>query len=297
MTIFSSLHESWVLFREVIGWPLLFACSPVWLQRKIARLVENNVTFYANEVVAMSMHLPRYLPDSDLLAAGRDLRRILFIDKSDVFFSSLFFQSSMRERVVAQQLPDINKGALILCAHRGNAWWSLPALNAQGKPVHFVSAPLSKPQQLKDYLIWPYQKLRWHAVNTLGGAPLIPMKGASQKIKEILAKQGRVIALIDIPPALAKNCSPVKFFDRIAYMPMQSIQTACDLGTPIYFCDADFDPVMFKQGLDFVSVNSQGGASDVFQQYATWLETKILNQPGSWHFWGHVDSFFEPPST
>jgi len=292
----STLRLCMTRLREVIFWPLLFACSPLYLQRKIARHIQSQSHFYKAEIQAMESHVLKYLPDTDLVKAAENLRLVHLIDKSDVFSSTLRFKSCLQHRVLVGRLPALDSGALILLAHRGNGWWSLPVLRRQGRPVHFVSGPMTRPITFTDYLLWPYQLLRWHAVNTLGGAPLIPMKGASQRIQQILADKGRVIALIDIPPALAKRCSPVKFLGATAYMPIQSIRLAFEAGVPIYFCNADFDESSFKQTIDFEPADMSGSPENVAARYANWLEAHIRQRPGSWHVWGHVDAFFKTPA-
>lgn len=295
MSILSDLHISFKRLREVLFWPLLFACSPLFLRRKIAHYIQRQSYMYETEVMAMTSHILKYLPETDLTKAAQELRLVQLIDKSDVFFSTFHFNSSLKQRIQLGRLPTPGSGALILCAHRGNGWWSLPVLNQQGEPVHFVSGPLAQPVSLTDHLLMPYHLLRWHAVNTLGGAPLIPMKGASQKIREILSENGRVIALIDIPPALAKRCSAVAFLGHTAYFPIQSIRHAFETGAAIYFANADFDEHAFKHCIDFEPADLSGGPEKVAARYANWLETHIRQRPGSWHSWGHVDAFFDAP--
>lgn len=296
MSYFSKLRFLVVQLRELVFWPLLFALSPLWLQRLIAQHVQKQSQLYSSEVKAMCANILHYLPSIDLASVSRELRLVLLIDKSDVFFSTFRLKHSLKHRIAIDRLPDVHSAALILSAHRGNGWWILPVLNHQGRPVHLVSAPLPAPVQLVDYLLRPYQLLRWHAMNTLGGVPIIPMKGASQKVRQLFADRGRLIAVIDIPPVLAKGCSPVRFFNRTAYMPMQSIQLAFEAGVPVYFCNADFDLKTFKQHIDFERVDSDGGPQAVADRYAQWLEAHIRRRPGSWHAWGHVDDFFKKPN-
>jgi lauroyl/myristoyl acyltransferase len=185
----------------------------------------------------------------------------------------------------------------VLSAHRGNGWWTLAILARQGKAVELVSAPFPPLKTLREKFWWPYLRLRWREMNRMGGAPLITMKGASKHVRDALANRGRVIATIDIPPALARRCGAVQFFGRDAYMPRQAIDIAVETGAPLWMFFGDIDAASLTQRIRFERIDTTGGAQAAFQDYAERVEAAIRNRPGSWHAWGDVELYFDAPIT
>ena len=289
------MRKSYAKFREVIFWPLLFALSPAVLRKKIATYIQNNSSYYSNAVTSMLKNLSCFLPDADLEASAKNLRLIHLVDHSDTFTSFFRSQSALRH-IVTINAPEFNQRTLVLSGHRGNAWWLLPVIHAKGNIANFVSAPLCKPITFLEWLFWPYALFRWHQINRIGGAPLIPMRGASKAVKEILQKDECAIALIDIPPALTPLCSPVKFFGRTAYMPRRLIDIAIEEQADIFYCRGDFSPTDLRLYLAFERISTKSGPQAVFSRYAELLEADIRERPGSWHAWGHADLFFQPPA-
>ena len=281
------------MFFETIIWPLLYALGNSTLRRYIAHRIQAGSHYYTTETKALRANLNRYLPVADVESACQELRLVRLIDRSDPFCSFLRFKKSFKNDLVCNTLPPGGQACLVLSAHRGNGWWVLPLLNSQGEPVHLVSAPLSRPQSLRAFLYYPYALLRWHQMNSIGGAPLIHMRGASQKMREIFHNHGRVIATIDIPPVLAKNCSPVTFFGQTAYMPRQAIDNAIAEHAKLFFSTGDLNLQTLKQEIKFTEIDTTQGAQFAFQHYAALLEQAIKARPGAWHAWGHVDLFFQ----
>ena len=184
---------------------------------------------------------------------------------------------------------------MILFAHYGNGWWTLPVLAQQGKPVALISAPFPKLKKWSDKLWWPYLRLRWREMNRLGGMPLITMRGASQLRRNVLADGGRGLAAIDIPPALAKWCSPVPFFGRTAYMPRRAIELAQETGSGLWMFFGEIDRVTLKQHIRFEAIDLTHGVDAAFADYAARLEAAIVKRPGLWQAWGDVSLYFMEP--
>jgi len=281
------------MFFETIFWPLLYALGNTKMRQGIAQRIQQGSHFYFAQTQALRAHLNRYLPDADVESACQELRLVWLIDRSDPFCSFFRFSNAFENDLLCHALPPSDQACLVLSAHRGNGWWVLPVLNSQGKPVHLVSAPLARPQSLRDFLYYPYTFLRWHQMNSLGGAPVIVMRGASQKMREVFRNNGRVIATIDIPPVLAKHCSPVTFFGRTAFMPRQAIDNAIAEGAKLFFSSGDLNPETLKQEIKFTEIDATQGAQIAFQHYANLLELAIKARPGAWHAWGHVDLFYQ----
>lgn len=283
-------------FREWLFWPLLFTFSPRSLRRRILSHIGNGAHYFVEEVNALRANAPRFLPDVDLDAAAREHRVLRFMDRCDVFLSFLRERHTLRTMIVCDQLPPVEQGAMILSAHRGNAWWTLLLLHGQGKPVELVSAPFPKLSAWADRLWSPYLRLRWREMNRMGGEPLITMKGASKHVRDALSNRGRCIATIDIPPALAKRCSPVQFFGRTAYMPRQAIDIAIETEAELWMFFGDVDATTLTQQIRFERIHTADGAQAAFQDYAARVESAIRARPGSWHAWGDVDLYFQAPA-
>ncbi len=283
-------------FREWVFWPLLYTFSPHSLRRRIAKRVENDESLFADEVAALAANLPRFLPDADVAAASKEQRLLRFIDRCDVYLSFFRERNTLRRDIIVEGLPPVERPTMFLSAHRGNGWWMLLVLASQGRPVELVSAPFPKLTEWRDKLWSPYLRLRWREMNRMGGLPLITMKGASKHVRDALARGGRVIATIDIPPALAKRCSPVTFFGRTAYMPRQAIELAIEAGAAISFVFGDVDSSSLKQTLRFEPIDESLGADAAFAEYAARLEREIRTRPGSWHAWGDIDLYFVAPT-
>jgi drug/metabolite transporter (DMT)-like permease len=293
----SSESVHWKRWRDWIFWPLLFTFATKNVRHRIANQIANGEQYFAEEVAALRANALRYLPNVDLDAAAREHRLLRFMDRCDVFLSFFREQHTIKTMIVCDQLPPTNAAAMILSAHRGNAWWTLLLLANQGKPVELVSAPFPTLTAWRDKLWSPYFKLRWREMNRMGGAPLITMKGASKHVRNALAIGGRCIATIDIPPALAKRCSEVRFFDRTAYMPRQAIDIAIETGAELWMFFGDVDAATLTQRIRFERIDTSLGADAAFQDYAHRVESAIRARPGSWHAWGDVDLYFQAPTS
>ncbi len=286
----NSVH--WLRFREWILWPLAFTFAPHTLRVRIARRIASDASFFASEVSALRANAPRFVPDIDLDAASREHRLLRFMDRCDVFLSAFREKHTLKHMIVAEGLPPKERAAVCLSAHRGNGWWMLLSLAKQGRPVELVSAPFPKFTTLTDQLWRPYFKLRWREMNRMGGLPLITMKGASKHVRSALENYGRVIATIDIPPALAKRCSEVAFFGRNAYMPRQVIDIAVETNATLWMVFGDVNAETLTQHVRFEPIDTSKGAQAAFGEYAAKLEAAIRQRPGSWHAWGDVDLYF-----
>jgi drug/metabolite transporter (DMT)-like permease len=288
-----SMH--WIRLRDWLFWPLVFTFSPHAIRKRIASRYQNNDRYFANEVSALRANLHRLLPEADIEAAAREHRLLRFIDRCDVFMSALRQRHTLQRVIVSTPPPPVVRAAMILSAHRGNGWWTLLTLAGQGKPVELVSAPFPKLQGFHERIWTPYWRLRWREMNRMGGLPLITMKGASKHVREALAGGGRVIATIDIPPALAKRCSAVPFFSRTAYMPRQAIDIAVETGAELWMFFGDVNAETLQQEIRFESIETSRGAQAAFEDYASRVERAIRERPGSWHAWGDVELYFEIP--
>jgi drug/metabolite transporter (DMT)-like permease/lauroyl/myristoyl acyltransferase len=292
----SGLH--WQRLRDWIFWPLVFTFSPLVLRKRIAARYQAGEHYFEHEVLALRANMHRLLPDADVVAAAKQHRLLRFIDRCDVFMSVFRERHTLQTAIeVTSELPSVNRAAMVLSAHRGNGWWTLSILASQGKPVELVSAPFPQLRGMGERLWAPYLRLRWHEMNRMGGLPLITMRGASKHVRNALTNGGRVIATIDIPPALAKRCSPVSFFGRTAYMPRQAIDIAIETGTELWLFFGDVDPETLKQHIRFERIDTSQGAPAAFADYVSRIEQAIRAQPGTWHAWGDIDLYFAQPTT
>ncbi len=293
MNSLSHLRTWWTQWRELIFWPLFFVLSPFQLKRWVVKYVQNRNDLFAHEVHAMRVNVLRFLPEVDIDAATRELRLVHLTDRSDPFASKLFLKKTLRSYIQIMNLPPPNRPTLFLAAHRGNGWWSLPLLYQQGQPVQLVTAPLHTSKAMKDFLINGYAKFRWREINRIGGLPIIPARGASQIMRGVFSESGRVMAGIDVPSALAKQCSPVQFWGKTAYMPRQAIENAMACNAAIFYFASDFNAETLQQEIRFTELDTSGSAQSVFQCYISLLEKEIRKRPGSWHSWGHIDLYFQ----
>ena len=282
--------------RDWIFWPLLYTFSGEKGRQRIARRFMTDTRHFREETQALCANIRRELPGVDLDAACTDHRLMRLIDRADVFLSALRQQRTMAHDIMVSSIPPVEASAMILFAHYGNGWWTLPVLAQQGKPVALISAPFPKLKNLRDTLWWPYLRMRWREMNRLGGMPLITMRGASRLMKRVLAGGGRGLAAIDIPPALAKWCSPVPFFGRTAYMPRRAIELAHETGSELWMFFGEIDRATLKQHIRFESIDLSGGVDAAFADYAGRLEAAIRRRPGLWHAWGDVSLYFVKPT-
>ena len=289
----ASNAEKW---RDWIFWPLLFALGPQSLRRWIASRYQRSEAYFREEVAALRGNLPNVLPNADVEAAAREQRLLRLTDRADVFMSTLLMRQTLARDIRVIALPPVDEAALILSAHRGNGWWTLSSLNAQGKPVELVSAPFPAFRGWQQWLWWPYVRLRWREMNRMGGMPLITMRGASRHVKTALSNGGRVIATIDIPPVLAKRCAPVPFFGRTAWMPRQAIDIALESGASVWMFFGDVDAATLQQIIRFEKLDTSRGAEATFAEYTAKLEAAIRARPGSWHAWGDFELYFQTPA-
>lgn len=282
--------------RDWIFWPLLYALSGEAGRQRIARRFMTDARHFREETQALRANIHSELPDVDIDAACADQRLMRLIDRADVFLSAFRQQRTMTEDIRVTGLPPVNASAMILFAHYGNGWWTLPVLAQQGKPVALISAPFPTLKKWGDKLWWPYLQLRWREMNRLGGMPLITMRGASQLMRNVLAQGGRGLAAIDIPPALAKWCSPVPFFGRTAYMPRRAIELAHETGSGLWIFFGEIDRVTLKQHIRFESIDLTQGVDVAFADYTARLEAVIRTRPGLWQAWGDLPLYFVRPT-
>ena len=281
--------------RDWIFWPLLYTFSGENGRQRIARRFMTDTRHFREETQALRANIRSELPDVDMDAACTDHRLMRLIDRADVFLSAFRQKRTMTQDIIVTSTPPVEASAMILFAHYGNGWWTLPVLAQQGKPVALISAPFPQLKKWSDKLWWPYLRLRWREMNRLGGMPLITMRGASQLMKNVLADGGRGLAAIDIPPALAKWCSPVPFFGRTAYMPRRAIELAHETGSGLWMFFGEIDRVTLKQHIRFEPVDLTHGVDAAFADYAARLEAAIVKRPGFWQAWGDVSLYFMEP--
>lgn len=287
----------WEKWRDWIFWPLVFAFGSAEVRHWIAaRYRSGKMGGFREEEEALRANLGALLAYVDLDAAACEHRVVRFVDKADPYLSAFRLRATLERHVYADSLPTLGRPALILAAHRGNGWWALPLLKAQGQPAAMVATPPMKPAGWRDLMFWPYVLLRWREMNRLGGLPVIPTQGATRRIREGLQRGERIIALIDIPPVTAARCSPVQFFGRQAWMPRQAIDTAIEAGADLWMVFGDVDPHTLHQHVRFEKIDATRGADAAFSRYAEKLEKAIRDRPGSWHAWGHVQCFFTGPA-
>jgi hypothetical protein len=276
--------------------PLAYALLPRVFSRA---LLEHACaqTKMAHEAVRNMVHqLPHYLPHADLEKVSKTLRCVHFIDHADAWASVLRIQSHLSAVQLLAPPPPPGEPALILSAHWGNGWWTLPTLARPGHPVHFVSAPSMHIQTDLPWWLRHYLSIRWKELNRLGGCPIVPMQGAVRSCANYLSLNHRVVALLDIPPSIARTGAPVRFLGRVAYMPLPLVQQAFDMNVKIYYSSSWFNNQSLCHQLDFKPLESASSGLDLLQQYASYLEADIIRDAGAWHCWGHVDEFFTPPA-
>ena len=282
--------------RDWIFWPLLYAFSGEAGRQRIARRFMTDGRHFREETQALCANIRSELPNVDIDAACADQRLMRLIDRVDCFLSAFRQQRTMSHDIKVSNLLPVGPSAMILFAHYGNGWWTLPVLAQQGKPVALISAPLPKLAKWRDILWSPYMQLRWREMNRLGGMPLITMRGASQLMREVLVGGGRGLAAIDIPPVLAKWCSPVPFFGRTAYMPRRAIELAHETGSGLWMFFGEIDRVTLKQHIRFETIDLSQGVDAAFADYAARLEAAIRKRPGLWQAWGDVPLYFLKPA-
>ena len=282
--------------RDWIFWPLLYAFSGEAGRQRIARRFMTDGRHFREETQALCANIRSELPNVDIDAACADQRLMRLIDRVDCFLSAFRQQRTMSHDIKVSNLLPVGPSAMILFAHYGNGWWTLPVLAQQGKPVALISAPLPKLAKWRDILWSPYMQLRWREMNRLGGMPLITMRGASQLMREVLVGGGRGLAAIDIPPVLAKWCSPVPFFGRTAYMPRRAIELAHETGSGLWMFFGEIDRVTLKQHIRFEAIDLSQGVDAAFADYAARLEAAIRKRPGLWQAWGDVPLYFLKPA-
>jgi drug/metabolite transporter (DMT)-like permease len=283
---------TWERLRDWILWPLLYTFAPDSVRRTIARRIMRGDRYFREETQALRANISDFLPDADLQHACEDHRLMRFTDRADVFLSTFRMQRTLERDIVVASLPPVEHGTMILFAHYGNGWWTLPVLAAQGKPVSLISAPLPPATTWRDWLWRPYVRLRWREMNRLGGAPLITMHGASKIMLENLRQGGRGLAAIDIPSVLAKRTSPVQFFGRTAYMPRRAIEIAQEAGAQLWVFFSEVDRATQQQHIRMSPISLAGGVDEAFNQYASMLEQAIRTRPGLWHAWGDAPLYF-----
>ena len=250
---------------------------------------------FREETQALCANIRSELPNVDIDAACADQRLMRLTDRVDCFLSAFRQQRTMAHDIKVTDLLPVGPSAMILFAHFGNGWWTLPVLAQQGKPVALISAPLPKLVKWRDILWSPYMQLRWREMNRLGGMPLITMRGASMLMRNVLVGGGRGLAAIDIPPVLAKWCSPVPFFGRTAYMPRRAIELAHETGSGLWMFFGEIDRVTLKQHIRFETIDLTQGVDAAFADYAARLEAAIHRRPGLWQAWGDVSLYFLKP--
>jgi lauroyl/myristoyl acyltransferase len=279
---------------------LLFLLLPSRLARRYLMRLADRCPELQPMRQAARVQIPRLMPD---LSAQELEHQILLqsltrvVDRIDPVRSALFEASTLNRalRVQAEPLP---AGPLvILGGHVGNAWWVLPWLRSTGRSVQFVAARLPELKAenagagriARALAFW-----RWRELKRVCGLPVIEMQGASRHVAQRLEQNGTVVALLDVPSAIAKKTMPVRFFGKTAYLPRRIIEIALEKSASLYFLDCHYDHIALRYELRLSKFSEQHHVERAFQEYSERLEANIRTAPGRWLNWGEVDCFFRP---
>ncbi|HJU24041.1 MAG TPA: hypothetical protein VJ891_16165 [Casimicrobiaceae bacterium] len=169
--------------------------------------------------------------------------------------------------------------------HYGTGFWSLRHLRSAGHRVSFVSAPIGDaPSPLRSALLHARQK----QIANAGGAPVIYVGGASDRIREQLRAGVSVLALIDVPePGTATRSASL--LDRKVVFPDGILRIAAAENVPMIGFIASLDRASGARRLRFVRLPSR--PPDALSALAALLDEAVRNDPASWHFWAQWPRF------
>jgi len=183
-------------------------------------------------------------------------------------------------RVDGDALPT---GACVLVGfHYGTGFWSLRLLRRAGHRVSFVSAPIDDTQRHRAPLERALVRARQKQIANAGGAPVIYVGGASDRIREQLRAGVSVLALIDVPePGTATR--PVSLLDRDVLFPDGILRIAAAEDVPMIAFVASLDRASGARRLRFLRLPSD--PADALAALAKLLDEALRRDPASWHLW------------
>lgn len=189
-------------------------------------------------------------------------------------------------RVEGDPIPS---GACVFVGfHYGTGFWSLRHLRRAGHRVSFVSAPIDDAQRQRAPLGRALARARQRQIASAGGAPVIYVGGASDRIRERLRAGVSVLALIDVPePGTATRS--VSLLDRQVLFPDGILRIAATEHVPTIGFVASLDLTTGTRCLRFVRLPSE--PVDALSALATLLDQAVRRDPASWHFWAQWPRF------
>lgn len=277
----SRLHDAFILYLapwlpSFLPWRLAWRCYR-WLARWPG--------MYPEPTAAALRVVPDFLPVTDPAALARDVRSVWLLDAADLYLSQRRPRGWLPDHVeVEGRWP---QGAFIAAGfHYSAALWVFHHLHRSGHDATMVLARLDPAEFKAHPMRYRYARRRAAEIARAAGRPIAWRPGVGVRLREELASGSAVLALLDVPPAVApRGQFPVELLGQPASLPEGTLALAREAGVPVVPYWMEIDLEHGRRRLVIGPPLDPEPAAPVLAGLAARLDALIREQPAAWLFW------------
>lgn len=234
--------------------------------------------------------------EGDRKVWAQHLRLVRLVDQADLFLVKTRTNAWLARHVnVEGNWPEAGKAGFLCCFHWGAGIWSLRHARAAGLQPHMMLARFEPKQYADQPVVLASALARIKGVADVTGHATIDPLFARQPIREILAAQEQLVAVLDVPADSVRSSSTVALLSNKAFVASGLLGIAVEQQVPITLFSMD---IHMQTGARRLRINPIGTFDTLDQAMHTVfsdLDRLIVEAPHLWHFWGEVPRFFSSP--
>ncbi len=283
-------------FAEQLALPMLIGILPSVLRRPLLRAAIGWRWLFRAEAEASVASMLRYLPEVAPAKFAERYRLNRLTDLSDFWIS--WFRRAPHHVPVVQIDPalEINPRALWVTFHHGAGWWITSYFHRKSLTANLLIRRPTVSGNLIQRLCLRIGIFRNERFAKWVRAPLIWSNESSAALKMRAAWRSgvSVIALSDLPAAATDRAETVRFFGRSARVPSAVFSIAHAARVPVYLFLGGWNEASLRPELRIEMLADIGvPAEEAIARYISRLEREIRANPGAWHVWPSIESYFD----
>jgi len=237
------------------------------------------------------------LREKDLDLAVRRYFEVIYADEMDTLIYLLGFSKSHNRSTRIEGGGPLKKvlksgAGILLTAHFGGGFWSLPWLKEAGMKAHFFSANIKgENYPFNRKALYLYEKLWVWVVARASGGKVLFKAGGRKDLVETLRGGRWVIVLLDVPPFMIKEKMEVSFLGKKAWFPTGILSIAAEMNVPVVPYFSYLEKGM-RRRICFEKPIYVKDEDEAAKACVGLIEARIRQRPDHWHLWPFADQFF-----